>query len=601
MIPPAGRRATSRPTHPPHAVEAHAGSVAGPSPWLQQLGTGTTRAIAAAASGVLLDTAFPSRGWWAMAPLAMAGFFLILRRRRIFTAAVLGWVFGLGFFVPHLAWSGTYVGALPWLALAALEAGFVAAVAALVAATDRRAAGTGATALRLLALAGLWVLQEAARSRVPFGGFPWGRLAFSQSQSPLVTLAALGGAPLVSFAVALAGAVAAEVVGHLVVLARERRWVSLLTTGALAPHRSMIWPVGPEPVADGGADGTSARRRAGPALLAALLITAVLVTITGGAGELLLRPSQRGEVVNVAAVQGNVPRAGLDFNAERRAVLGNHASTTQGLAAEVASGDREQPDLVLWPENASDVDPLRDAEAAATIDAAASAVGVPLLVGAVLQEPADRLTNAGLVWLAGQGAVQRYAKQRPVPFGEYVPYRSFFRRFSEKVDLVRRDFVAGTGTEPLVMGEARIGDLICFEVAFDDLARDSVRSGANLLVVQTNNATFGRSDESVQQLAMSRLRAVEHGRAVAHISTVGVSALILPDGTSVATSALFTQQVLQGDLPLREKQTIATRFGGFIEAGLIVGGVLAAVSGRLAASWRAPLRVLRGVQRRRST
>jgi len=540
---------------------------------------------------MLLDTAFPSRGWWAMAPLALAAFFLILRGRRARGAAALGLCFGLGFFVPHLAWSGTYVGAVPWLALSVLEAGFIAALAALIAVADRPTARAGGAVLRSLAVAGLWVLQEAVRSRAPFGGFPWGRLAFSQSESPLVGLASIGGAPLVSFAVALAGAAIAASISELNLLLRRRRRARLVAVGAATPHRSPIAPIG-------GAAAVSSK----PSRTArGLLVSLILVTVTLGAGEVVPRPSAGADVVNVAAVQGNVPRPGLDFNAERRAVLDNHAAATQDLAAAVAAGQREQPDLVLWPENASDVDPLRDDAAAATIDAAASAVGVPLLVGAVLQEPTDRLSNAGLVWVPGRGVVQRYIKQRPVPFGEYVPYRSFFRRLSDKVDLVRRDFVAGTGTQPLVMGNARIGDLICFEVAFDDLTRDSVRAGANLLVVQTNNATFGRSDESVQQLAMSRLRAVEYGRAVAHISTVGVSALILPDGTSVATSALFTQKVLQSDLPLRDEQTIATRFGDRIEEGLVGVGLLAAASGLLAAAFGARARSVPRKYRRRTT
>ena len=151
--------------------------------------------------------------------------------------------------------------------------------------------------------------------------------------------------------------------------------------------------------------------------------------------------------------------------------------------------------------------------------------------------------------------------------------------FSDKVDLISRDFAAGT--EPgLFAITTRAGDVvtfgtsICFEVSVDPLVADLVRGGAQILVVQTNNATFGFTDESLQQLAISRLRAIEHGRAVAHISTVGVSALVLPDGTAVAPTQLFTQAVLSGNLPLRSELTLATRLGEwpeFAAVGLLLG------------------------------
>jgi len=199
-------------------------------------------------------------------------------------------------------------------------------------------------------------------------------------------------------------------------------------------------------------------------------------------------------------------------------------------------------------------------------------------VGAVLAEPADRLTNASIVWTPGAGPGERYAKRHPVPFGEYIPYRSFFRHLSSKVDLVSRDFAAGSRVGTLDLGAVRAGVSICFEVAYDDLVRDTVRDGADLLVVQTNNATFGFTDEAVQQLAMSRLRAIEHGRAVAHVSTVGVSALIAPDGSELASSGLFTPALLEATLPRRSQLTLADRLGSWPEALLAAAGLLGALA-----------------------
>jgi len=269
-------------------------------------------------------------------------------------------------------------------------------------------------------------------------------------------------------------------------------------------------------------------------------------------------------------------------------VLDNHVAATRQLAGSVRRGGTPAPQLVIWPENSSDIDPLRNRDAWAVIQSAVDAIGVPIVVGAVLDEPADRLSNATLVWgptgssTPGPGA--RYLKRHPAPFGEYIPFRSFFRRFSDKVDLVRHDFAAGSGDGVLPVtlpsgGVVRLGDVICFEVAFDDLVRDAVRGGADLLVVQTNNATFGLTDESDQQLAMSRLRAVEAGRAVVHISTVGVSGLIAPDGAVLVRSGHFTREVLQHSLPLRTGATIATQVGAIPEWSLAGCGVLVALAG----------------------
>ena len=193
-----------------------------------------------------------------------------------------------------------------------------------------------------------------------------------------------------------------------------------------------------------------------------------------------------GAPASVMAVQGNVPRAGLDFNAERRQVLDNHVTATEDAAAEVAAGTRPKPDLVVWPENASDIDPTRNADAQDEILRAVDALGAPLVVGTLLEQPAPDISNVALLYEPGKGITQTYVKQHPVPFAEYIPNRDFFRRFSDKVDLVRADFAAGTG--PVLFrvpaaagGEVVAGPTICFEVAYDDLVRANVDLGANLL------------------------------------------------------------------------------------------------------------------------
>jgi len=493
-----------------------------------------SQALLAVAAGLSLYAAFPPLGWWAVAPLGVALLAVACHGGTARRGALLGLLAGLAFFVPLLRWSGLEVGPVPWLLLALSQAAFVVPLGAAL-----------PTLLRLPAaplwVAGAWVAQEALRSRLPFGGFPWGRLAFSQADTPLTPLAALGGAPLVTAGVAALGGVLA-----LVALDRSRR--TALTAAGLA------------------------------AAVALPALAAVPLAVRSGADD---------EQVAVAVVQGNVPRLGLDFNAQRAAVLTNHVEATRGLAADVRAGRAEQPDLVVWPENSSDIDPFADPTAFAAIDAAVRDIGVPVLVGAVLDGPGDKISNTGIVWDPEAGPGDRYVKRHPVPFGEYIPLRSLARRVSSQVDLVPRDFAAGETVGVLDVGPARLGDVICFEVAYDALVRDTVREGGRLLVVQTNNATFGRSPQTEQQLAMSRLRAVEHGRAVVVSATSGVSAVIQPDGTVSHRTQVFTQDVSVTSVPLRDARTPATRLGVVPELLLVLLAVAGVVLGRRRAGTRA--------------
>jgi apolipoprotein N-acyltransferase len=472
----------------------------------------------ALASGLALWLAFPSHNLWAMAPVGVALLALATRRAKAWEGALLGLVSGLAFFLPLLFWSGVYVGALPWIALAVLESLYLALLGLACALLQGGSP-------RPIVVALVWVAQEALRDNTPFGGFPWGRLAFSQADSPLASLAALGGAPAVTFGVALVGGLLAAGVA-----------------GGRVPAR---------------------RARGIPFIVLAITLLALPVFVP--------RPNG-GPTARFLAVQGNVPRAGLSFNAERRAVLDNHAKAT------LQAVTSHKPDLVVWPENASDIDPVRNADAAELIKGTVDAIKAPLVLGAILQEPRPLVSNASLLYLPGKGLTARYVKQHPVPFAEYIPYRSFFRHFSDKVDLVYSDFAAGKAPAvfrvPASNGQTiAAGPIICFEVAYDSLMRDTVDHGANVLLVQTNNATFGYTDESVQQLAISRIRAIEHGRSIVHISTVGVSAMITPDGTAHQPSTLFTQAALSADLPLRTDRTIADRLGAWPEI-LSSAGVL---------------------------
>ncbi len=495
----------------------------------------------AVVAGLLAFAAFPGWSWWWGAPLSLTLLAAAVAGRRGRAGYGHGLLHAAAFLAPLLHWTSLQVGSLPWLALVTAESlllGLLGLLLALVSRLPR-------AGWRVLAGAGALVAVEALQARVPFGGFGWSRLAFSQSQAPTLDLAALGGAPLVSAAVAACGLLLLEA-----------------GTAVLRPREGSRRP-------------------------AAALACAVAAAAVACAGLVVPTPTDaEAGTLRAAGVQGNVPRLGLDFNAERRAVLDNHARGTRELAERVAAGETAQPDLVVWPENASDIDPFRNVDAARVIDEAVDEVGAPTLVGTLVRGADGRTRNTTLLWLPEEGPVDDYVKRQPVPFAEYVPYRDLFRRITPLIDQAG-DFAAGD--EPGVLDvdlddgrTVRLGDLICFEVVDDDLVADVVDGGAHLLVVQTNNATFGLSDESVQQLAMSRLRAVETGRAVLHVSTVGVSAVVAPDGTLLERSSLFEAAVLEAQVPLRTSTTVASRLGTGPEAALAATGILGAFLG----TWR---------------
>ncbi|MGW0392733.1 apolipoprotein N-acyltransferase [Streptomyces sp. NPDC003042] len=514
---PAGSAATT--TAPPVA-KPEAAPAQRPQPQPQRKAAWLVRAVLAALAGVLLYVSFPPRPLWWLAPFALALLAGCVRGRRARAGFGLGFLFGLGYLLPLLIWTSEGVGPVPWVALVTLEALLI---------------GLGGLGIALVSrlpgwplwAAAVWVADEALRARAPFGGFPWGKLAFGQAEGLFVPLAALGGTPLLSFAVALCGFGLYEALR--VARAHPRR-----TTAALA----------------------------------ALTVAAPL-GVALAARPLVSDAAEDGTAV-AAVIQGNVPRAGFDFNAQRRQVLDNHANRTIELAQDVEAGRVPKPDFVLWPENSSDIDPYTEPDAYAVIDQAVKRIGVPVAIGSVLAPATGPLRNTMILWDPVKGPTDTYDKRKIQPFGERIPMRSFVRIFSADVDRVRRDF--GPGKEPGVfdMSGSGIGMVTCYEAAFDDAVRSTVRAGAQVIAVPSNNATFGRTQMTYQQLAMDQIRAVEHSRTVLVPVTSGVSAVIRPDGSIVQRTKMFTADALVAEIPLRSTRTPATRLGPLPEYALLV-------------------------------
>ena len=487
--------------------------------------------LVAPAGGLLLACAFAPVGAWPFAVLAPALLVAALQGRSLRGAFTVGFAFGLAFFIPLLAW----VINLAWFAWIAL-----AVASALIFAVF-------AVAQRLLlslrwwplAVAGWWVAAEAFRDRWPWGGFPWGRLAMSQAGLPTQGWAAIGGPPLLSFVVALTGTTLA--------------WLLLSAVGG---------------------DGATRRRRT----LAGAAAFAVTAGVSCLPAALALDPVPAGaKTAQIAAIQGNVPRArSLVAQVDELQVTLNHEIATGKLAAKVAAGTLPRPDLVIWPENSTSIDPTQDPQIYNEISTAASAIGRPILVGAVLQNP---YRNAAMLWLPGKGPTTVYLKRQLVPFGEFLPFRALISKITSLTALLPQDMVPGHQTVLFDVGQIKLGSVICYEVAFDSLARSEVAAGANVLAVQSNDATFERegptSQESGQQLAMARIRAVEFDRAVVYDSTTGFSAFIAPGGQVSQRTGLWTQAEIEARVPLLTRQTLAERVGAWPEWVMVAGTSLA--------------------------
>ena len=491
------------------------------------------------AGGLALYSAFPPVGAWPLAVLGPALLVVALTGRSLRGSFGCGLAFGLALFVPLLSWLVNEA----WYAWAAL-AGALAVIFAVLAIAQR-------LLLRLpfwpAAVAGWWVCVEGVRDRWPYA-FPWGRLAMSQSVAPDVRWVAVGGAPLLSFLVALTGAMLAR--------------AALCYLGGSDPPQT--------PPAPGGT-ARPPRPPWGPVLAA--VVTAGLVL---AGGLLPVDPTGGAPTAQVAAIQGNVPRArNLPQLLNDTEVTQNHAAATLKLAAQVKAGRLPAPALVVWPENATDLDPFQNPFIYSQLAGVVAAVGQPVLVGEVLQDP---LRNVGQLWVPGRGPTALYVKRQLVPFGEYIPFRGLISSFSSLPSLQPTDFTPGHSAVVFDVGKIRLGDVICYEVGFDNLVRSEVTAGANLLAVQSNDADFeidGQLGETEQQTAMARIRAIESDRAVVYASTTGESTIIAPDGAMIAHSGVWQQAILDARVPLVSYRTLADRVGAWPEYVIIMLTVLA--------------------------
>ena len=452
--------------------------------------------------------------------VGVAGLVLVARgladaRKRVVLAT--GAIFGLAFMAPLIWWmnavsNGAYV------ALVLAETVFLAVVMLVLRAACR---------LPLWPLwgAAVWVLGETTRGSIPFSGFPWGRLAHTAIDTPFAPYARLLGMPGTT-------AVLFVVAAMLVVLAAAGTW----------------------------------RARLIPVVVVAAVTGVGALLPTGVAGPSGAR--------QVALVQGDVPGEFLTW--ERGEIFDLHVAETQRLIERIERGEEPRPDAVLWPENATDIDPFHDTRVRDRIESLVADLQAPILVGGIFDGPTvETAYNAGLVWNA-DGPGDKYVKRMLVPYGEYVPFRRALGGIVPRFDRdIPRDMLPGDLNGAVRIGDFTVGDTICWDIAYDGIVRETVRAGAQMLVVQTSNASFTGTSQPEQQWKISRLRAIETGRWVLVPSTNGISGIADASGHEVSRAALREPATLSAGVPLADGTTPALRIGGWLELLLAGLGLLA--------------------------
>ena len=498
------------------------------------------RVAVAVAGGLLAGPALPRTSDWLAIFASVILIHWAIRGRGFWSGFRIGFPAGAAFYGSQSIWMTTYLGPVPWGALTVLE-GFIFALGLGLAAgtwrllsKHRLTFGNLYPAVVTLAVSGIWVAREYVSGHYPYGGYQWSRLGQAVANTQLAQIAYWGGISLVSWSVAVIA------VGLLVWLSGKpwRRRTA-----------SRYWPV----------------------TLAALLPALTVISLASFTP--LISSAGDGKTIRVVAVQGNA-NAGLFANPEPGSILNKHLSESLNFLAKNGANY----DLMVWPENASDLNPLQDPLAEAQLRALVAKTGKPLLVGAITQRN-GKMYNSGLLFRPDTARVDQYDKFRPVPFGEYVPDRPFFHSLAPTlVDLIYRDYTPGTRVGTFDVAGTKIGDLICFEIAIDDVTHQLVTDGATVLVSQANNSDFGHTDEAFQQEALVRLQAIAAGRSYVHASTVATTEIVNPQGRVMERTRAFTPQSAVANVPLSNQMTPAMRFYGWVDILSLLGAAVAVVA-----------------------
>ena len=442
-------------------------------------------------TGALFLSSFAPFNFWPGVFLGSMLLFHHIVDRGVLQRIYISFISALSFFLPLFHWSSTYVGAIPWLILAIGEGLIFSVIALFSYKKDVKS---------LFLFSAFFTLIEILRMKAPFGGFGWGRIGHTQTDS-LTGVYPFVGITGITFLVLI--------ISLSIYLMKSR-----------------------------------------------LLVAIILLVLIG-----LNLPSDLNMqgTIRIAAVQGGVDELGLNFNDRAYSVLQRHAKVTNDL--------KQAYDLVVWPENASDLDPIKDLRAREIVQSLVDEKDFPILVGAVEQR-SEGPVNSSLFFDDSGILRSRYVKQDLAPFGEYIPLRTLAEFVTPEAKSVR-NFIAGDQWVLHKVNDANLISVICFEILDDDHLKNGARK-SEIIVSQTNNATFGRSNQAAQQLQITRSRAAELGKEILSVSTTGFTAHIDNQGRIVKEIPQFEAGYLEAEVQRYKGETLASRLNSWFWAGFLL-------------------------------
>ena len=475
-----------------------------------------TKIFLGTASGVLIARSVTYSDTWILLPIGIAVWWAGTHKRQLSDYLFFSFSLAIAFWFSRINWV-TLVGIDAYIALAFLMSIIYGSFGYLMYKVRN-------LPLPFISYGLIFISMEALTDYFPFGGFPWGKLAYDSADAPWANLMPYGSSPLVSAAVLL---IAALMIPSLGFLLQKAFSASLVFVISIAAFNLFLIDL-----------DQSDKKESGK--------------------------------IDLAIIQGSVPRSGLLFNEQKMEVLKYHVKETDNLL----ESNEKNYDAILWPENSIDVDPFRNREAGILVEDLVKKYEKPLISGAVVQK-SNGLSNSVLLWEPKDAKViDTYEKNRLVPFGEYIPFRNLISNYVNRFDLIPQDFIPGTRSNNLRVNNTLISPIICFEVAWNSSLIEQIKQGGQLISVHTNNATYAFSDQLEQQFMITRMRAMETGRDVVVTSTTGISAHINRNGEVLWASKEFVPQSKIVTASLYSDITPAVKYASIIERLSLFGFVI---------------------------
>jgi apolipoprotein N-acyltransferase len=475
-----------------------------------------TKIFLGTASGVLIARSVTYSDTWILLPIGIAVWWAGTHKRQLSDYLFFSFSLAIAFWFSRINWV-TLVGIDAYIALAFLMSIIYGSFGYLMYKVRN-------LPLPFISYGLIFISMEALTDYFPFGGFPWGKLAYDSADAPWANLMPYGSSPLVSAAVLL---IAALMIPSLGFLLQKAFSASLVFVISIAAFNLFLIDL-----------DQSDKKESGK--------------------------------IDLAIIQGSVPRSGLLFNEQKMEVLKYHVKETDNLL----ESNEKNYDAILWPENSIDVDPFRNREAGILVEDLVKRYEKPLISGAVVQK-SNGLSNSVLLWEPKDAnVIDSYEKNRLVPFGEYIPFRNLISNYVNRFDLIPQDFIPGTRSNNLRVNNTLISPIICFEVAWNSSLIEQIKEGGQLISVHTNNATYAFSDQLEQQFMITRMRAMETGRDVVVTSTTGISAHINRNGEVLWASKEFVPQSKIVTASLYSDMTPAVKYASIIERLSLFGFVI---------------------------